>query len=115
MQYIRINLRHRKHKNKQLENKLKPINISISDMDKVLKNELTKKRKFTKNTWHDSSYNYNYFPEPIQKAVGGVKDQILNFFKTKDYSKPEPAKIVYGGGRKQSEENIFKSKCKKSF
>ena len=30
-------------------------------------------------------------------------------FKTKDYSKPEHVKIVYGGGKKQSEENIIKS------
>ena len=30
-------------------------------------------------------------------------------FKTKDYSKPEPVKTVYGGEKKQSKENIIKS------
>ena len=32
----------------------------------------------------------------------------MSFFKTKDYSKPEPVKTVYVGGKKQSEENIVK-------
>ena len=30
-------------------------------------------------------------------------------FKTKDYSKPERIKTLYGGGKKQSEENIIKN------
>ena len=38
-----------------------------------------------------------------------VKDQVMSLFKTKDYSKPEHVKTVYGGGRKQSEKNIIKS------
>ena len=38
-----------------------------------------------------------------------VKDQIMNLFKTKDHSKPERVKTVYGRGQKQSEENIIKS------
>ena len=33
----------------------------------------------------------------------------MRFCKTKDYSKPEYVKTVYGGGQKQSEENIIKS------
>ena len=33
----------------------------------------------------------------------------MSLFKTKDYSKVEPVKTVYGGGKKQSEENIIKS------
>ena len=33
----------------------------------------------------------------------------MSIFKTKDYSKPELVKTVYGGGKKQSEENIIKS------
>ena len=37
--------------------------------------------------------------------MGGVKDQIISLFKTKDYSKPESVKTVYVGGKKQSEEN----------
>ena len=79
-------------------------------MDKFEKNELTKKRTLTRNTWYDQ-YNWliNYIPEPIQKALGEVTDQIMSPFKTKDYSKPEPVKIVYGGEKKQSKENIIKS------
>ena len=30
-----------------------PIDISINDIDKFEKKELTKKRIFTKNTWYD--------------------------------------------------------------
>ena len=52
-------LRHQKYKNKQLkngtlelENNLKPINISINDMVKVEKKELRNKRTFSKNTWY---------------------------------------------------------------
>ena len=41
--------------------------------------------------------------------LGGIKDQIMSLFKTKGYSKPKPVKTVYGGGKKQSEENIIKS------
>ena len=46
-------LRHRKCKNKQLENNFKTINISMNDMDKFEKKELTKRRTFTKNTWYN--------------------------------------------------------------
>ena len=38
-----------------------------------------------------------------------VKYQVMSLFKTKDYSKPEHVKTVYGDGRKQSEKNIIKS------
>ena len=48
-------LKHPKYKNKQLKNStleleinLKPINISINDMDKFEKKDLTKKGTFTK-------------------------------------------------------------------
>ena len=41
--------------------------------------------------------------------MGGVKNQIMSLFKTKDYSKLERVNTVYGGGKKQSEENIIKS------
>ena len=41
--------------------------------------------------------------------MDGIKDQIMSLFKTKDCSKPERFKTVYGGGKKQSEENIIKS------
>ena len=42
-------LRHHKYKSKRLENNFKGINISINDVDKFEKKELTKKRTFTKN------------------------------------------------------------------
>ena len=41
--------------------------------------------------------------------MGEAKVQIMNLLKTKDYSKPERIKTVYGGGKKQSEESIIKS------
>ena len=73
------------------------------------KKELTKKRTFAKSTWYDwYDWLTNYFPELIKKSLGGVKDQVMNLFKTKDYSKPERIKNVYRGGKKQSEENIIK-------
>ena len=101
-------LRHQKYKNKRLENNFKTINISINDMDKFEKKELTKKRTFTKNIWYDW-YNWliKYIPEPLKKSVGRVKDQIMSLFKTKDYSKP--VKTVNGRGKKESEENIIKN------
>ena len=68
-------LRHQKYKNKQIENNFKPINISINDIDKFEKKELTKKKTFTKNTSYDW-YNW-LIPEPIKKPVGEVKDQIM--------------------------------------
>ena len=43
-----------------------------------------------------------------KNTVGGVEDQIMNHFKSKDYSKPERVKTVCRGGKKQSEENIIK-------
>ena len=68
-------LRHQKYKIKQLknsalelENDFKSINISINDMDKFEKKELTKKRTFTKNTWWDwYDWLINYVPEPKRK------------------------------------------------
>ena len=41
--------------------------------------------------------------------MGGVKEQIISLFKTKDYSEPERVRTVYEGGKKQWEENIIKS------
>ena len=41
---------------------------------------------------------------------GGFKDQIMSLKKkNKNYSKSEPVKTMYGGGKKQLEENIIKS------
>ena len=79
-------------------------------MDKFEKEELTKKRTLTKNTWYDwYDWLINYNPEPIRKSVSGVKDQIMSLVKTNAYSKLQSVKTVYGGGKKQSEENIIKS------
>ena len=41
--------------------------------------------------------------------MGGITDQIMILFKINDFSKPKPVKTVYGGGKKQSEENIVQS------
>ena len=41
--------------------------------------------------------------------MGRVKDQIISFSKTKDYSKPEPVKTVYEYRKKQPKENMIKS------
>ena len=79
-------------------------------MNKFEKEELSKKRTFTKNTWYDwSDWLINYIPEPIKKNVDEVKNQIMSLFKTKDYSKPERVKTMDGGGKKKSKENIIKS------
>ena len=53
-------LRHQKCKNKQLknstlelENDFKQSNISMNDMEKFEKKELTKNRTFTRSSWND--------------------------------------------------------------
>ena len=53
-------LRHQKCKNKQLknstlelDNNFKPSNISMNDMEKFEKKELTKNRTFTRSSWND--------------------------------------------------------------
>ena len=64
------------------------------------KKELTKKRTFTKNIWFDwYDQLINYIPG-LRKTVGGVKEQIMSFFKTKDYSQPKLVRTVSGRGRK---------------
>ena len=73
------------------EKDVKPINISITDMDKFEKKVITKKKSFSKNTWHDC---YN---SPI--TVGGITDKGMSLFETnttKNYSKPKRVKNVYG-------------------
>ena len=40
--------------------------------------------------------------------MGGVNDQIMNLFKSKDYSKRKRVKTVNGSGKEQSEENVIK-------
>ena len=41
--------------------------------------------------------------------MGRIKGQIMSLIKTKDYSKPERIKTVYGDRKKQSKENTIKS------
>ena len=46
---------------------LKPINVSIDDMDKFEEKEMTKKRPFAKNTWYDCyDWLISYILEPIK-------------------------------------------------
>ena len=60
------------------------------------KKELTKKRTFKKKTWYDwYDWLINYVPCFYKKTVDGTKDQIMSFFKTKDYSKPKSVKTVW--------------------
>ena len=65
------------------------------------KREVTKKKTSTWNTWYDwYGWLISYISEPI--PVGRVK--------TKDYGNRKRAKIVYGNGKKKSEENINKNR-----
>ena len=73
-------LRHQKYKNKELrnntlelENNFKPINMIMIWIN-LKKTELTKKRRFTKNTWHDwYDWLTNYIPEPKKSPWVGLK------------------------------------------
>ena len=70
-------LRYQKYKNKRLENIFKRINISINDLFKFVKKELTKKRTFTKSTlydWYD--WLINYIPETITNPKAELNTNI---------------------------------------
>ena len=72
-----------------------------------MKKKLAEEKTFTKNIWYDWYYwLINYLSELVEKTVVAVKDQVKHLFKTKDCSKPKRVKTVYGGEKKQSEENI---------
>ena len=71
---------------------LKPIMVSIDDMDKFQQKEM-KKITPIKNTWYDQLMNY--LSKPITKIVGGFKDKITGLFKTNS-----PKHTVYGRGKK---------------
>ena len=58
---------------------LKPIIVSIDDMDEFEQKEMKKIRPI-KNTWYD--WLINYIPEPIRKSVCGFKDKIVSLFRT---------------------------------
>ena len=57
------------------------------------KKGLTKKRTFTKNTWYDL-YDWLTLSLSLSETLGGVKDQFMSLFKTKEYSKPKRVKTV---------------------
>ena len=44
-----------------------------------------------------------------KKNVGGVTDQTMSLFKTKDYNKTKSVRTLYGGIKKQSEVKRIKS------
>ena len=66
---------------------------------------MRKKKTITKNTWYDW---HNWLISYIPELMVGVKDQIVNFLRIKDYSKLERVETMYRGGKKQLEENILK-------
>ena len=63
------------------------------------KQEVTKKRTFTKNTWYDW-YDWLTIRTNKKKTTCRVKDQIMSLFRRKDYGKPELLKTVHEGGKK---------------
>ena len=72
----------------------KPIMVFIDDMDKFEQNQMNRIRPI-KNTWYH--WLINYIHEPIRKSVSGLKDKIVNLFKTNT-----PKQTVYGRGKKLS-------------
>ena len=82
-------------------------------MDKIEQKDLKKKRSI-ENIWYN--WSINYIPEPIRKTIGGIKDKVVNLFKTntpenygkqtmyQSENKPSQLKI-----QKQTEDNIIKS------
>ena len=57
---------------------IKPIFVSINDMDRFEKEEM-KKVSPVKNTWYD--WLVNYIPKPMRKSGGVFKDKIVSLFK----------------------------------
>ena len=49
-----------------------------------------------------------YIHRPIKKTVCGVKDQVVSFFKTQNYSKPKHVKTVSRNGKKPNKLRIKK-------
>ena len=92
---------------------LSQLTLSINDMNIFeKKKELTIKTAFTGNTWYDW-YNWliKYILKHLKKKknVGGVTDQTMSLFKTKDYNKTKSVRTLYGGIKKQSEVKRIKS------
>ena len=72
-------LKDREVKIKRHIEELKPIIVSIDDMDKFEQKEM-KKISSIKNTLYD--WLISYIHEPIRKSLGGFKDKIVSLFKT---------------------------------
>ena len=91
-----IELKEREVKNKREieELFLKPIIVSIDDMDRTEKKQMKKIRPVN-STWYD--WLIDYIPEPIRKSVGGFKNKISSFFKTNTLKQ-----IVYSREKKLS-------------
>ena len=84
---------------------LKPIVISINDMNRFEIKEMKKIRP-GKNTWYH--WLIHYIPYPIRKSVGSFKHKIASIFKTNT-----PKKTVHGRGKKLSK--LQKQNIKKPF
>ena len=73
-------------------------------MDRFEEEELIKKKAIVKNNrCNTCNWFINYFLGSAKRTVGGVKDKIINLFKTtttRDYSKPKRPGNLYGGGKK---------------
>ena len=66
---------------------LKPIFVSIDDMDRFEKKR-NEENKTNKKTWCHRLISY--ILKPLRKSVGGFKDNIVSLFKTRT-----PKKTVY--------------------
>ena len=73
---------------------LRPIIVSIDDMDRFERKGMKKIRPI-KNTWYD--WLINYIPKPIRKVVGGFMDNTVSLSKSKTSKQ-----AVYGRGKKLS-------------
>ena len=75
--FFQSELKDRKLKDREV--KIKPIILSIDDMDKFEQKEMKKIRSI-KNTWY--VWLISYIPESIRKSVGVFKDKVISLFKT---------------------------------
>ena len=100
-------LRHQNFKNKQTTNNTLELEIIFKPLD--ISNTKKEENIYKKHLYDQYDQFINYIPEPIKRTVDRVNDQFMSLYKTKGYSKPERVKTVYGGGKKQSQENIINS------
>ena len=71
---------------------IKPIMVSIDDMDRFEEEEMKKIRPI-KKTWY--GWLFNCIPKPARKSASVLKDIFISIFKTNT-----PKQIVYGRGQK---------------